>query len=42
LLNPNEEFNYLIPVKKIKDIFFEKTITFFKDLNEVIILFYLM
>jgi hypothetical protein len=40
-LKSNDNFNYLIPVKKIKDIYFEKTITFFKNLNEVIILFYL-
>jgi hypothetical protein len=40
LLKHNEKFNYLTPVKKIKDIFFEPTISFFKDLNELIILFY--
>lgn len=39
-LNSRETFNYLIPVTKIKDIYFEKTIPFFKDLNEVFILFY--
>lgn len=33
-------FNYLMPVKQIKDIYFEKTISFFQDLNEIIILFY--
>ena len=40
LLMCNHDFNYLMPVKKIKDIFFEKTIPFFNDLNEVLILFY--
>ena len=40
LLMGNHNFNYLMPVKKINDIYFEKTITFFHDLNEVIILFY--
>ena len=39
-LTSNHNFNYLTPIKKIKDIFFEKTIAFFNDLNEVIILFY--
>lgn len=41
-LKTNHNFNYLSPVKKIKDILFEQTITFFKDLNELIILFYLL
>ena len=40
LLMSNHNFNYLTAVKKIKDIYFEKTISFFNDLNEVIILFY--
>lgn len=41
-LKTNHNFNYLTPVKKIKDILFEQTITFFNDLNELIILFYLL
>jgi hypothetical protein len=41
-LKSNHNFNYLTPVKKIKDILFEQTITFFNDLNELIILFYLI
>lgn len=41
-LKTNHNFNYLSPVKKIKDILFEQTITFFNDLNELIILFYLL
>jgi len=41
-LKSNHNFNYLTPVQKIKDIFFEQTITFFNDLNELFILFYLI
>ena len=41
-LKSNHNFNYLTPVQKIKDIFFEQTITFFNDINEVFILFYLI
>jgi hypothetical protein len=41
-LKSNHNFNYLTPVQKIKDILFEQTITFFNDLNEVFILFYLL
>ncbi len=42
-LNPNTNVknnNYLVPVKTIDDIKFDKTINIFHDINELLILFY--
>lgn len=36
----NDEYNYLFPIQHINNIVFQKTISMFQDLNELVILFY--
>jgi len=36
----DDEYNYLFPIQHINNIVFQKTISMFQDLNELVILFY--